>query len=81
MSIYEFSELLSEAWGQSMIIKNITSGFKVMGVYRYPVDRNAVQVSGHKPTFIDPNLWQKNQVWLTFPCIVQLIPATGKKQE
>ena len=42
VSIYE---LLSEAWGQSMTVKNITSGFKVTGVY--PVDRNAVQISGH----------------------------------
>ena len=78
MSIYEFSELLSEAWGQSMTVKNITSGFKVTGVY--PVDRNAVQVSGHKPTF-RPESLAEYQVWLIFPCIVQLLPATGKKQE
>ena len=58
MSIYEFSELLSEAWGQSMTVKNITSGFKVTGVY--PVDRNAVQVSGHKPTFRPESLAEKS---------------------
>ena len=58
VSIYEFSELLSEAWGQSMTVKNITSGFKVTGVY--PVDRNAVQVSGHKPTFRPESLAEKS---------------------
>ena len=80
MSIYEFSELLSEAWGQSMTVKNITSGFKVTGVYRYPVDRNAVQVSGHKPTFRPESLAEKSGL-AYIPFIVQLIPATGKKQE
>ena len=78
VSIYDFSALLSEAWGQSMTVKNITSGFKVTGIY--PVDRCAVQVPGQKLS-LDQSLWQKSQVWLMFPCIVQLLPVTAKKQK
>jgi len=57
LSIYDFSVLLSEAWRQSMTVKNITSGFKVTGIYS--VDRNAVQISGHKPTFRPESLAEK----------------------
>jgi len=58
VSIYDFSVLLSEAWNQSMTVKNITSGFKVTGIY--PVDRNAVQIPGHKPTFRPESLAEKS---------------------
>ena len=37
---YQFSQLFSKAWMQSMIISNITSGFKVTGIY--PTDRQAL---------------------------------------
>ena len=36
VSVYDFSQLFSQAWFQSMTIRNITSGFKVTGVF--PVD-------------------------------------------
>ena len=58
VSIYNFSALLSEAWGQSMTVKNITSGFKVTGIY--PVDRCAVQVPGQKPSFRPESLAEKS---------------------
>lgn len=35
-------QLFSDAWLQSMTMKNITSGFKVTGVF--PVDRSAIQL-------------------------------------
>ena len=41
--IYDFSYLFSQAWFKSMTLKNITSGFKVTGVF--PVDKNAVRLS------------------------------------
>ena len=53
VSIYDFSALFSEAWSQSMTVKNITSGFKVTGIY--PVGRCAVQVPGQKPSFKPDN--------------------------
>ena len=58
VSIYDFSALLSEAWDQSMTVKNITSGFKVIGIY--PVDRCAVQVPGQKPSFRPESLAEKS---------------------
>lgn len=52
VTIYDFSKLFSQAWYQSMTMKNITSGFKVTGVF--PVDRSAVtlpQDIAQKKTF------------------------------
>jgi len=37
---YQFSQLFNKAWMQSMTISNITSGFKVTGIY--PTDRQAL---------------------------------------
>ena len=37
---YQFSQLFNKAWMQSMNISNITSGFKVTGIY--PTDRQAL---------------------------------------
>ena len=42
VGMYEFSRLFAEAWYNSMTIKNITSGFKVTGVF--PVDRYAIKL-------------------------------------
>ena len=58
VSIYDFSALLSEAWGQSITVKNITGGFKVTGVY--PVDRCAVQIPGQKSSFRPESLAEKS---------------------
>ena len=41
-----------------MTVKNITSGFKVTGIY--PVDRCAVQVPGQKPSFRPESLAEKS---------------------
>ena len=41
-----------------MTVKNITSGFKVTGVY--PVDKNAVQIPGQKPAFKPESLAEKS---------------------
>ena len=41
---YNFSRLFCEAWMNAMTMTNITSGFKVTGVY--PVNRDAVHVPG-----------------------------------
>ena len=60
VSIYDFSALLSEAWGQSITVKNITGGFKVTGVY--PVDRCAVQIPGQKPSFRPESLAEKSDL-------------------
>ena len=50
VGIYEFSHLFAEAWYNSMTIKNITSGFKVTGVF--PVDRFAIKLpEDTKPVF------------------------------
>ena len=58
VTVYDFSKLLSEAWSESMTVKNITSGFKVTGVY--PVDKNAVQIPGQKPAFKPESLAEKS---------------------
>ena len=58
VSIYDFSALLSEAWSQSMTVKNITSGFKVTGIY--PVDRCAEQVPEQIPSFRPEILAEKS---------------------
>ena len=58
VTIYDFSAILSEAWGMSMSAKNITSGFKVTGVY--PVDRYAVQLPGRNPVFKSTSLAEKS---------------------
>jgi len=42
----------------NLTVKNITSGFKVTGIY--PVDRNAVQISGYKLTFRPESLAEKS---------------------
>ena len=54
VTVHDFSRLFSQEWpwSQSMIITNITSGFKVTGVF--PVDQNAVtlpQDIARKKTF------------------------------
>ena len=41
-----------------MTVKNITSGFKVTGVY--PVDKNAVQIPWQKPAFKPESLAEKS---------------------
>ena len=41
VSIYDFS--LSQAWFTFMTLSNITSGFKVTGVF--PVDKNVIKLS------------------------------------
>jgi len=41
-----------------MSVKNITSGFKAMGVY--PVDRYAVQLPGRNPIFKPASLAEKS---------------------
>ena len=46
VGIYEFSHLFSDAWLQSMTMKNIVSGFKVTGVY--PVDRYAIKLPSER---------------------------------
>ena len=46
IGVYEFSHLFSEAWLQSMTMKNIVSGFKVTGVY--PVDRHAIKLPSER---------------------------------
>ena len=54
VSIYDFSKLVSEVWGESMTVKSITGGFKITGVYS--VDRNAVQIPGQKSAFKSESL-------------------------
>ena len=51
---YDFCSLFSEAWSQSMTIRNVTSGFKVTGVY--PFNRNAVldKIPGENYTTFKP---------------------------
>ena len=71
MSIYNFSKLLSEAWGESMTVKNITGSFKVTGVY--PVDRNAVQIPGQKPAFKPEALAEKSG--LAYIPLYSLVPS------
>ena len=51
---YEFSRLFGEAWMKAMTPKNIVSGFAVTGVY--PVDRNALAVSGGKSPPAKPRM-------------------------
>ena len=46
VGVYEFSHLFSDAWLQSMTMKNIVSGFKVTGVY--PVDRYAIKLPSER---------------------------------
>ena len=51
---YDFCSLFSEAWSQSMTLRNVTSGFKVTGVY--PFNRNVVleKLPGEKFTSFKP---------------------------
>ena len=53
VGIYEFSRLFSDAWLQSMTMKNIVNGFKVTGVY--PLNRYAIKLpSGSSQTTFRP---------------------------
>jgi len=52
VTVYDFSRLFSQAWFKSMTMTNITSGFKVTGVF--PVNQNAItlpQDTAYKKTF------------------------------
>ena len=53
VGIYEFFRLFSDAWLQSMTMKNIVNGFKVTGVY--PLNRYAIKLpSGSSQTTFRP---------------------------
>ena len=46
ITIYDFSKLFSEAWSQSMTLKNVAAGFKVTGVF--PFNRRAITLPDEK---------------------------------
>ena len=44
VTIYNFSELFSQAWYQAMIPRTVMSGFRATGVY--PFNRRAISILG-----------------------------------
>ena len=50
---FSFSRLFSEAWARSMVMKNITAGFRCTGIY--PLDRSVLVVPDDDPSLEESN--------------------------